>query len=173
MKELFTADKLEQAKEQAKTAQKQRTARANELSNKTAFNSLIYSKQKQSVSETALIDFALILASASATQFHQSQIHELLKLVDCKRKTVAAHVKAKENVFADLLTVDTENVFTVHNQSVFQDIMSMSEFQQQLHKYAERLYTAFYDEQHMNAVHAEALKMNKTTKRSTKKAANS
>jgi len=173
MKELFTAEKLEQAKADAQKADKQRTAKANELSNKTAFNSLIYSKQKQTVSETALIDFALIIASANTTQFHQSQVLELLKLVDCKRKTVAAHVKAKENVFADLLEVDTENVFTVHNQSVFQDIMSMSEFQQQLSKYAEKLYTAFYDEQHMQAVHAEAIKMNKTTKRSTKKTANS
>lgn len=178
MKELFTVEKLNEAKENAVKADKQRTARANELSNKTAFNSLIYSKQKQCVSETALIDFCLIIASANTQQFHQSQVLELLKLVDCKRKTVAAHVKDKQNVFADLLTVDNENVFTVHNQQVFIDIMSMSEFQQQLMRYAEKLYIAFFDEEHMNDLHAEALKMNKqstkrSTKRSTKKTANS
>jgi hypothetical protein len=167
MKNLFTDEKLNEAK----IASKQRTAKANELSNKTAFNSLIYSKQKQSVSETALIDFALIIASANATQFHQSQIHELLKLVDCKRKTVAKHVRDKQSVFADLLSVDEKNIFTVENQQVFCDIMNMSEFQQQLNKYAEKLYTAFYDTEHMQAVHEEALKMNKKT--AQKKAANS
>ncbi len=116
------------------------TKKSNELSNRTVFNSTIANKQSK-VSETSKIDFALCLLSSVADSFHQSQVLELLQLVDCKRTTVAKHVNDKQNVYADYLTVDTNTkIFTVVNSEFFKSVVVMSEFKQQLLKHASKLY---------------------------------
>ena len=144
--------------------------RANSLSNKTVFNSLIMNK-KNVVSETSLIDFSLTLLASTCDTFHLSQVLELLRIAECKRTTVIAHVLAK-NVFADILAINEESrIFTVLNSEFFATVASMSEFKQQLEKHANKLFALLdssdsdFEQAHKQNVDFEqALALNEMTK---------
>ena len=139
LQELASQESLQNAIENSKKVSQNSDNKLN-LSNKTVFNSTIYSVKKQTVTETAKIDFALCLLSSVADSFHESQVLQLLQVVDCKRKTVAKHVIDKRAVYADFLTVDSDKIFTVKNRSFFENVVSMSEFKQQLAKHAVKLF---------------------------------
>ena len=137
LQELASAASLQNAIESSTKHSK--TTSNSRLSNLTVFESTIIRSDK--VSETAQLDFALCLLASCADSFHQSQVIELLELVDCKRKTVAKHVYDKRAIYFDYITVDkTEKIFRVVNRSFFQELMKISEFQRQLHTFAAKFF---------------------------------
>jgi hypothetical protein len=164
LSELASAASLEAAIENSTKVSTSKHIK-NALSNKTVFNSIII--KNEALSETAAIDFSLCLLSSMTREFHQSQVLELLAIVDCKRKTIAKHVNNKKNVYEDYLTVNTTTkLFTVVNQEFFAQLVQMSEFKQQLQFAAAKLYELIdctnvdYEIAHLENYHAQAIQMN-------------